>query len=84
LTACPAGAVTFANNAGLVVTGATAAGLLYQQHIVAIHARMANDQLLAPPGDAPDRPGAAIVQQPVHSDVLVFTNPGVDAAGGAR
>ena len=90
LTICPAGAVIFANNAGLVITAATAAGLLYQQHIVAIHARMANDQLLAPPEhDA----GEGIVQQPVHSDLLVFTNPAQDTAkpaspgqtaGGAR
>jgi hypothetical protein len=90
LTACPAGAVRFANNAGLVVTAATEAGLIYQQHIVAIHARLANDQLLPPPAlalhptDTRDVTRAP-VQRPVHSDVLVFTNPtNAQDSGAAR
>lgn len=85
LSACPAGAVRFANNAGLIVCGATAAGLVYQQHIVAIHARIANSRLHPPPGPQPDPgPDRPAVQVPVHSDVLVFTNPRLAQPGTAR
>jgi hypothetical protein len=66
--------------AGQVTAHARAAGLVYAQHIVAVHASISGDRLLGPgPG-----PGAGAVGSgpahtshlPVHTDLLVFAQPG--------
>ena len=64
--------------AGSVVAAARAAGLVYAQHIVLVHAAIDGDRLApaAAPARCPPRPAAARV----HDDLLVFTKPG----GGAR
>ena len=73
--AAPGG--TTAGTAGSIVAAARAAGLVYAQHIVLVHAAIDGDRLApAAPGPAPAAPGGS----PVHDDLLVFTKPG----GGAR
>ena len=60
-------------DAGQAVAHARAAGLIYAQHIVLMHAAISGDQL------APDPTAAAIARPggiPIHSDLLVFTKPG--------
>lgn len=56
---------------GGAVTRARSAGLLYSQHIILIHAGISGSQLVpfSPPGRAR---GAARI----HTDLLIFTNPG--------
>ena len=64
---------------GEVIAAARAAGLIYAQHIVALHAAITGGQLTpGPPGAArPDEAaGAPAVHACVHSDLLVFTKPG--------
>jgi len=64
---------------GEVIAAARAAGLIYAQHIVALHAAITEGQLTpGPPGTArPDEaPGPPAVCASVHSDLLVFTKPG--------
>ena len=64
--------------AGLVDV-ATAAGLSYLQHIVAVHAHATGDQL-TPPDHATAAPapgGAAHLK--VHRDLMIFTRPGTSA-----
>jgi hypothetical protein len=59
---------------GSAVAAARAAGLLYAQHIVLLHAGINGERLdpgPAAPGDAA-APGGILV----HSDLLVFTKPG--------
>jgi hypothetical protein len=60
--------------AGYAVATARAAGLIYAQHIVLVHAAIDGDQL------APGPRAAGAAAQPggrrVHSDLLVFTKPG--------
>jgi hypothetical protein len=73
LTASPAAAGRLADLPGQVVTQARAAGLVYAQHIVVLHAAIRGGQLI------PD-PAAAVAGLPaarqVHSDLLVFLRPG--------
>jgi hypothetical protein len=64
---------------GGVIAAARAAGLIYAQHIVALHAAITGGQLTpGPPGTArPDQAaGPPAVCASVHSDLLVFTKPG--------
>ena len=63
---------------GEVIAAARAAGLIYAQHIVALHAAITDGQLLPRPQDAsPDETaGPPAVCARVHSDLLVFTKPG--------
>jgi hypothetical protein len=64
---------------GEVIAAARAAGLIYAQHIVAVHAAITGGQLApGPPGAArPDEAdGPPAVHARVHSDLLVFTKPG--------
>jgi hypothetical protein len=64
---------------GEVIAAARAAGLVYAQHIVALHAAITGGQLTpGPPGTArPDETaGPPAVHASVHSDLLVFTKPG--------
>lgn len=73
------------DRAGLVVQRAQAAGFGYLQHVIALHAAICDDQLVAPPPFRPDaharntrRRGPA-AHLPAHQDVLVF-----QALPGAR
>ena len=62
-----------------VIAAARAAGLIYTQHIVALHAAITGGQLTpGPPGAArPDEAaGPPAVHARIHSDLLVFTKPG--------
>jgi hypothetical protein len=75
-TPCPGG---LRDDPGEAITQARAAGLIYAQHIVAVHAAITGGQLApGPPGAArPDEAaGPPAVHARVHSDLLVFTKPG--------
>ena len=64
---------------GEVIAAARAAGLIYAQHIVALHAAITGGQLTPGPWDAarPDEAaGHPAVHARIHSDLLVFTKPG--------
>jgi hypothetical protein len=64
---------------GEVIAAARAAGLIYAQHIVALHAAITGGQLTPGLPDAarPDQAaGPPAVHASVHSDLLVFTKPG--------
>jgi SAM-dependent methyltransferase len=64
---------------GEVIAAARAAGLVYAQHIVALHAAITDGQLVpvSPGAACPDEtPGPPAVCTRVHSDLLVFTKPG--------
>ena len=67
--AAPGG--TLAGTAGSVVAAARAAGLVYAQHIVLVHAPVDGDHLAPGPGPA-GVPGL----RRIHSDLLVCTKPG--------
>ena len=62
-----------------VIAAARAAGLIYTQHIIALHAAI-TDGHLTPSLSGPARPdeaaGAPAVCACIHSDLLVFTKPG--------
>jgi hypothetical protein len=69
---------------GQVISRARAAGLVYAQHIVALHAAIVDSQIIPRPEDTrpedtarPDQAaGPAAVHVRIHSDLLVFTKPG--------
>jgi hypothetical protein len=67
--------------AGEVIARARAAGLAYAQHIIAMHARIRGGCLAGPwpvlAGPAPGDPG---LHRSVHTDLLVFTQPGTPAS----
>jgi hypothetical protein len=68
---------------GEVIAAARAAGLIYAQHIVALHAAITDGQLVPVSlGVAcPDEPpGPTAVCTRIHSDLLVFTKPGTPAS----
>ena len=61
------------------ISRARAAGLVYAQHIVALHAPITGSQITPAPGDAArpgEAAGPAAVHARAHSDFLVFTQPG--------
>lgn len=61
--------------AGSTVAAATAASLIYAQHIALVHAVFDGDRL--DPGPAPAARSAAVPGDiRVHSDLLIFTKPG--------
>lgn len=66
--------------AGQVTAQARAAGLVYAQHIVAVHAPIGGDRLLSPapvPGASAAGSGLAHTSHlTVHTDLLVFAQPG--------
>jgi hypothetical protein len=62
--ACPAG----------VIARARAAGLVYAQHIIALHAPVRDSRLHPPAGPPGPRPDG--VHLPAHSDFLIFTSTG--------
>ena len=64
---------------GEVIAAARAAGLIYAQHIVALHATITGGHLTTGPPDAacPDETASPpAVCARIHSDLLVFTKPG--------
>jgi hypothetical protein len=68
---------------GEVIAAARAAGLVYAQHIVALHAAITDGQLVpvSPGAGCPDEtPGPPAVCARIHSDLLVFTKPGTPAS----
>jgi hypothetical protein len=63
---------------GEVIAAARAAGLIYAQHIVAVHAAITGGQLTPGPRTAarPDEAaGPPAVHARIHSDLFVFTKP---------
>ena len=65
---------------GEVIAHARAAGLIYTQHIIALHAPIRGSRLHPPAPGAP-APGAHLaavagLHLPAHSDLLVFATPG--------
>jgi hypothetical protein len=59
------------------VACARAAGLIYTQHIVLLHATIDGRQLRPFPGqDAPSGPGESPPGTRIHADLLVLTKPG--------
>ena len=74
ITASRAPGGQLADLAGHAVAAARAAGLVYAQHIVLVHAAIDGDHL------APDPAATAPVSRAggtsIHSDLLVFTKPG--------
>jgi hypothetical protein len=62
----------------LAVARARAAGLIYAQHIILLHARIDSGQLRPLPGLRLTAPSPRYGPQntPVHTDLLIFTRPG--------
>ena len=65
---------------GELIACARAAGLIYTQHIIALHAPIRGSRLTIPADDAlslrPDTAATAPVNLPIHSDLLLFAAPG--------
>ena len=79
-TARPAG---LRDDPGEVIAAARAAGLIYSQHIVALHAAITGGQLtpgLPGPARRDETAGPPVVCTRIHSDLLVFTKPGKEPA----
>ncbi len=67
---------------GQLIAQARAGGLVYVQHVIALHAPLRDDRLLSPPPPQPRAPAASPAETrhlPVHTDLLLFARP-----GGAR
>jgi hypothetical protein len=65
--------------AGQLVAQARAAGLVYAQHVIALHAPLHDDRLLSPPQQQPCASAAGPAETrhlPVHTDLLLFVQPG--------
>jgi hypothetical protein len=79
ITASTPGPGGLRDDPGEAISRARAAGLIYAQHIVALHAPITGSQITPAPGEAA-RPGEgaglAAVHARTHSDFLVFTQPG--------
>jgi hypothetical protein len=71
ITASQAPDVQLAGLAGHTVAAARAAGLIYAQHIVLVHAAIDGDHLAPSPATPAGRAGGT----QIHSDLLVFTKP---------
>jgi hypothetical protein len=82
ITASAPGLGGLRDDPGEVISRARAAGLVYAQHIVALHVPVTGSQIT--PAAAAVRPGEmavpAAVHARVHSDFLVFTQPGTPAS----
>ena len=68
--------------AGQLIAHARAAGLVYAQHVIALHAPLHDDRLLSPRPPQPCASAASPAETrhlPVHTDLLLFVQP-----GGAR
>jgi hypothetical protein len=73
LTASRADGGQLADLAGHAVAAARAAGLVYAQHIVLVHAAIDGDRLV--PGSAATAAASRAGGTQIHSDLLVFTKP---------
>jgi len=73
LTTSPTTAGRLCDLPGQAVTQARAAGLVYAQHIVLVHAAIRGGQLIPDPATSVAGLPAA---RRIHSDLLVFTAPG--------
>jgi hypothetical protein len=65
--------------AGQLIAQARAAGLVYAQHVIALHAPLRDDRLLSPPPPQPCASAASPAQTrhlPVHTDLLLLARPG--------
>ena len=66
--------------AGQLIAHARSAGLVYVQHVVAVHAALGEDRLLSPPAPHPAAQAVASPADtrhlPVHTDLLLFGQPG--------
>jgi len=65
--------------AGQLIAHARTAGLVYAQHVIALHAPLHDDRLLSPPPPQPCASAASPAQTrhlPVHTDLLLFAQPG--------
>jgi hypothetical protein len=65
-------------HAGDITASARAAGLVYTQHIIAVHAAICGGRLRLPAAAPARLPGSrpAGPHRPAHSDVLLFRLPG--------
>jgi hypothetical protein len=82
ITASPPRPAGLRDDPGEVIAAARAAGLLYAQHIVALHAAITGGQLtpgLPGPARRDETAGPPVVCTRIHSDLLVFTKPGKPA-----
>jgi hypothetical protein len=79
ITASTPGPGGLRDDPGEVISRARAAGLVYAQHIVALHVPVTGSHIAPASGDAA-RPskgaGVAVLHAQIHSDFLVFTQPG--------
>jgi hypothetical protein len=73
ITASRADGGQLADLAGHAVAAARAAGLVYAQHIVLVHAAIDGDHFV--PGPAATAPASWAGGTQIHSDLLVFTKP---------
>ena len=73
ITASRASGGQLADLAGHAVAAARAAGLVYAQHIVLVHAAIDGDHLT--PDPAATAPASRAGGTQIHSDLLVFTKP---------
>lgn len=73
ITASPVPGGPPADAAGHAVAAARAAGFVYAQHIVLVHAPIRGDHLAPGPGASP---ASLAGGRQIHSDLLVFTKPG--------
>jgi hypothetical protein len=79
ITASTPGPGGLRDDPGEVIAAARAAGLVYAQHIVALHAAITGGQLTPGPPGAPrpdETAGPPAVHARIHSDLLVFTKIG--------
>jgi hypothetical protein len=79
ITASTTGPGGLRDDPGEVISRARAAGLVYAQHIVALHVPVTGSQITPAPGDDAGLgavAGLAAVHTQIHSDFLVFTQPG--------
>jgi hypothetical protein len=70
--------------AGQLIAHARSAGLVYTQHVIALHAALGDDRLRSPApqlvGSHPAADAAQLTHRPVHTDLLLF----VKLPGGTR
>ncbi len=66
-------------HAGDITASARAAGLVYTQHVIAVHAAISGGRLRLPAAAPAGLPGSGHLagpHRPVHSDILLFRLPG--------
>jgi len=77
ITASTPGPGGLRDDTGEVISRARAAGLIYAQHIVALHGPITCGQIAPAPAARPaEGAGPGAVHARAHSDFLIFTQPG--------